>query len=74
MKRTNWIPLVVGVMMLGFAGFVTAVVSAQNTSASATPRPYQVAIVDIAQLIKNHPGFIAKQKELQDYAKTKESD
>jgi Skp family chaperone for outer membrane proteins len=58
---------------LGFAGYIAAVVSAQS-SASAPPRPYQVAVVDIAQLIKNHPGFIAKQKDLQEFAKSKESE
>jgi Skp family chaperone for outer membrane proteins len=73
-KRTNWIPLVVVFLTLGLAGYVVAVVSAQNSGAAAPPRPYQVAIVDIAQLIKNHPNFIAKQKELQDFAKSKEAE
>lgn len=76
-KRTNWIPLVV-VLVLGFAGVVTSVASAQTGATTATaaaqpqPRPYQVAVVDIAQLIKNHPEFIAKQEELQKFAKSKE--
>jgi Skp family chaperone for outer membrane proteins len=70
-KRTNWIPLVV-VLILGFAGVVSSVANAQTATAAAQPRPYQVAVVDIAQLIKNHPDFTAKQEELQKFAKEKE--
>ncbi|MDR1289921.1 MAG: OmpH family outer membrane protein [Planctomycetaceae bacterium] len=72
-KRTNWIPLVV-VLVLGFAGVVSSVANAQTGAAAAQPqpRPYQVAVVDIAQLIKNHPDFTAKQEELQKFAKNKE--
>jgi hypothetical protein len=73
-KKTNWIPLVLVLFTLGFVGCVTAVVIAQNASTASTPRPYQVAIVDIAQLIKNHPTFVTKQKELQEYAKNKENE
>ncbi|MDR2171272.1 MAG: OmpH family outer membrane protein [Planctomycetaceae bacterium] len=69
MKRTNLIPLVV-VLALSFAGYITTAVNAQ--SAAATARPYQVAVVDIAQLIKNHPSFMAKQKELLEFSNAKE--
>ncbi|MDR0391690.1 MAG: OmpH family outer membrane protein, partial [Planctomycetaceae bacterium] len=73
-KKTNWIPLVLVLFTLGVVGCVTAVVIAQNASTAQTPRPYQVAIVDIGQLIKNHPTYIEKQKELQELVKAKENE
>ncbi|MDR2345160.1 MAG: OmpH family outer membrane protein [Planctomycetaceae bacterium] len=73
MKRTNLIPLVIVVLTISFVGYFTAIVSAQNAAATV-PRPYQVAVVDIAQLIKNHPTFIAKQKELEEYTKNKQNE
>ncbi|MDR1479876.1 MAG: OmpH family outer membrane protein [Planctomycetaceae bacterium] len=70
----NCIPLVAAFLLLGVAGYVVDVANAQTSTAAAQPRPYQVAVVDIAQLIKNHPTFITKQKELQEYAKGKEAE
>jgi Skp family chaperone for outer membrane proteins len=72
-KKTNWIPLVVVALTFGLAGYITTIACAQTASAPQQ-RPYQVAIVDIAQLIKNHPTFVAKQKELKKFADEKETE
>jgi Skp family chaperone for outer membrane proteins len=80
-KLTNWIPLVIFATTLSITGFVAKNVNAQAagtntaaTTATRPPVPYQVAVVDIAQLIKYHPDFESRQKGLQELAQQKDKE
>ncbi|MDR2439013.1 MAG: OmpH family outer membrane protein [Planctomycetaceae bacterium] len=63
MKQTCWITLFVALMTVG--GFVS--------QATAQGLPNLVAVVDVAQLIKEHPEFLTKQEALQKLVQVEEA-
>ena len=72
MKKNNWITLIIGIaIVLGI--YAVPAVTQQAAPQQAAPPPYQVAIVDVAQLIKQHPEFMQKQQALQEQIKQAEA-
>ena len=69
-KHNRWTILVVSLVAVGY--FVSQ--AATQTQQGAAAFPYLVAVVDVAQLIKNHPDFKTKQDALQAEMLRKEAD
>ena len=68
MKKHNWITLIVGIVIsLGI--YAVPVVAQQQTA----PAQNLVAVIDVAQVIKQHPDFMARQQTLQDQVKQAEA-
>ena len=63
MKKNHWITLIVGIaIVLGI--YAVPGVAQQPAQQQAAPTPYIVAVVDVAQLIKQHPDFMTRQDAL----------
>ena len=64
MKNNHWITLIVGIAIaLGI--YALPAVTQSQQAAQQDPIPYLVAVIDIAQVIKNHPEFMKRQEDLQ---------
>jgi len=62
-KKNHWITLIVGVaIVLGI--YAVPAVTQQPQQQPAAQLPFYVAVVDVAQLIKQHPVFIERQEAL----------
>ena len=62
-KKKHWIALSIGiVIVLGI--YAMPGITQTQPAAQPAPTPYLVAVVDVAQLIKEHPAFKAKQAAL----------
>ena len=70
-KKNHWITLIVGIAIVLGIYAVPAVTQQQQTQQS--PMPYLVAVVDVAQLIKQHPDFMQRQSVLQEQVKQAEA-
>ena len=63
MKKNHWIMLSIG---LAFAlGFYVVPGITQAPPQQQSALPHQVAVVDLAQIIRAHPGFMQQQEALQ---------
>ena len=71
MKHNRWTILIVALIAIGY--FVSQAVTQAPPSAAPAPLPSLVAVVDVAQLIKRHPDFKAKQEALQGEMLAKEA-
>jgi Skp family chaperone for outer membrane proteins len=70
-KKISWSLVFVGVAVV--LGNSVSQVAAQQAQQQAAQLPYRVAVVDVAQLIKQHPDFKAKQEALQNQVKQAEA-
>jgi len=63
-KKSHWITFIVGIaIVLG----IYAIPAITQQSPPAAPQiPYLVAIIDVAQVIKQHPDYVSRQQELTD--------
>ena len=62
-KKNYWITTIAGVaLVLGI--YAVPVVAQQTPPATAPQLPYLVAVIDVAQVIKAHPDFMARQEAL----------
>ena len=72
MKKNHWITLVVGIaIVLGI--YAVPAITQQQPQPTAPQLPFRVAIIDVAQVIKQHPEFMQRQQTLQDQVKQAES-
>ena len=69
-KKNNWITLIAGIAIV--LGLYTAPAVAQQPQ-QAQQTPFLVAVVDVAQLIRNHPDFILRQQALQEQVRQAEA-
>ena len=72
MKKTHWITLIVAIT-LALGIYVLPSIAQQQGAPPAAQRPFQVAVIDLAQVIRAHPDFTAKQTALQEKVKTAEA-
>ena len=64
MKKKHWITLIAGVaLVLGI--YAIPAITQQQAAQQQVQMPYQVAVIDLAQVIRAHPDFAAKQAALQ---------
>ena len=71
-KKTHWITLIVGIAVaLGI--YAVPAITQQSAPPAAAPQPYLVAVIDVAQVIKTHPDFAAKQTALANQVKEAEA-
>ena len=63
MKKSHWIILSVGLALVLGTYIIPGTATQQ---AASPPLPFQVAVVDLAQVIRAHPGFTAAQAQLQE--------
>jgi Skp family chaperone for outer membrane proteins len=67
-KKKHWITLIVGTaIVLGI--YAVPAITQQAAAPPAAQIPNLVAVIDVAQVIKQHPDFIAKQAALQEKVK-----
>jgi len=72
-KKNHWITLVAGIaLILGI--YAVPAITQQPAAQPAAQRPYQVAVIDLAQVIRAHPDFMLKQGALQEEVTKAEAD
>lgn len=71
MKKTHWITLIAGIAIV--LGIYAVPAITQQTQPAAAQLPYLVAVIDVAQVIKAHPEFVARQTELAEKVKKAEA-
>jgi len=70
-RKKHWITWIVGISIV--LGIYAVPAMTQQAAQQAAPQlPYLVAVIDLAQVIKQHPDFVAKQTALQDEIKKAE--
>ena len=62
-KKNHWITLTVGTALI-LGAYAIPGIAQQPAQQQAAATPYLVAVVDVAQLIKIHPDFTARQEAL----------
>ena len=73
MKTKHWITLTIGIAIVLGIYAVPAITQTQpQGQQQQEPLPYLVAVIDLAQVIKQHPDFIARQTSLATEVKTTE--
>jgi Skp family chaperone for outer membrane proteins len=70
-KKNHWITLIAGIAII--LGIYSIPATSQQAAPAAPSLPYLIAVVDIAQVIKAHPDFQAKQNALQNKVKDAEA-
>jgi Skp family chaperone for outer membrane proteins len=73
MKKNHWILLSIGIA-LAFGIYAIPAITQQPGQPPATQRPFQVAVIDLAQVIRAHPDFSRRQNELQEQVRTAEAE
>ena len=63
MKKNHWITLTIGIAIVLGIYAVPAITQAQPAAATAQT-PYLVAVVDVAQIMRQHPVFMEQQAAL----------
>ena len=71
-KKTHWITLIVSIAIVLGIYAVPAITQTQPAAQQQAPLPYLVAVIDLAQVIKQHPDFIARQAKLAEDVKAAE--
>ena len=75
MKRKHWITLIAGIaLVLGVYAVPAITQQPAAQPAAAAQRPYQVAVIDVMQVLRAHPDFTIKQAALQEDINKTEAD
>jgi len=62
-KKNHWITLTIGIaIVLGI--YAVPALAQQAAAPQAAQRPFQVAVIDVAQVMRLHPIFMAEQAKL----------
>ena len=71
-KKNHWITLGIGIVIVLGIYAVPAITQQQPQPVTPT-QPFYVAVIDVAQVIKQHPEFMQRQQMLQDQVKQAEA-
>ena len=73
MKKNNWITLTIGIAIVLGIYAVSGIAQQQQQQAAQQAPPFYVAVIDVAQVIKQHPEFMNRQATLQEEIKRTEA-